>query len=239
MSPRKPERLWNHTYDYLRGQIAQMSAGHNRLEPEEELTRRLGVSRATVREATQALVQEGYVTRRHGKGNFAHPSVASLDYRMDLTSDFIRLLDTGEGAVLCRNLRSAFGPCRESMRQRFPAPCSAVYEQDWLYQTGERPMIFCRVSLPEEMLLRPPRPAGSDESLFSWVQTYCGRDFAYYATHLGCRGDPDAARALALPAGQVMLNWQEIFYDLSDTPVAFCDVFFHPEHMDLTMVLRP
>ena len=79
MSPRKPERLWNHTYDYLRGQIAQMSAGHNRLEPEEELTRRLGVSRATVREATQALVQEGYVTRRHGKGNFAHPSVASLD----------------------------------------------------------------------------------------------------------------------------------------------------------------
>ena len=146
MSPRKPERLWNHTYDYLRGQIAQMSTGHNRLEPEEELTRRLGVSRATVREATQALVQEGYVTRRHGKGNLAHPSVASLGYRMDLTSDFIRLLDTGEGAVLCRNLRSAFGHCRESMRQRFPAPCSAVYEQDWLYQTGERPMIFCRVS---------------------------------------------------------------------------------------------
>lgn len=235
----KSQRLWSHTYAYLLDQIHSMKAGENQLEPEEELTRKLGVSRSTVREATQALLQEGYLTRRHGKGNFAHPSVSQLRYRMDLTSDFSKLLDTGDGPVVCQTLRSGCVPCREVMRRRFPVPCTTVYELDWLYSVGERPMLFCRTSIPEEMLQRQPEPLSTDDSLFPWIRTYCGRDFAYYATHLGCRCEEDACRALQLPSGTALFNWQEVFYDLSDVPVAFCDIFFHPEHVDLTMVLRP
>ena len=52
----KSQRLWSHTYAYLLDQIHSMKAGENQLEPEEELTRKLGVSRSTVREATQALL---------------------------------------------------------------------------------------------------------------------------------------------------------------------------------------
>ena len=158
---------------------------------------------------------------------------------MDLTSNFSKLLDTGDGPVVCQTLRSGYVPCREVMRRRFPVPCATVYELDWLYSVGERPMLFCRTSIPEEMLQRQPEPLAADDSLFPWVRAYCGRDFAYYATHLGCRCEEDACRALQLPSGTVLLNWQEVFYDLSDVPVAFCDIFFHPEHVDLTMVLRP
>lgn len=233
-----PERLWNHTYDYLRDQILHMAPGANRLEPEEDLTRRLGVSRATVREATQALMKEGYVTRRHGKGNFGHPSVAQLRRRLDLTADLLQLLDTGDGPVACRSLRAGRGPCRTAMAKHFPVPCGEVYEQDWLYTVGEAPMVFCRIGLPVELFQREPQPADPDQSLYQWVSVYCGRDFAYYAAHLGCGADPDANAALDLPAGQALMEWQEIFYDLSDFPVAFCDIFFRPE-ADLTMVLRP
>ena len=60
----KSQRLWSHTYTYLLDQIHGMKAGENQLEPEEELTRKLGVSRSTVREATQALLQEGYLDRK-------------------------------------------------------------------------------------------------------------------------------------------------------------------------------
>ena len=233
------ERLWGRAYAYLLARIRAVRAGENRLESEEELAQQLSVSRATVREATQVLTREGYLTRWHGKGIFAHPSVDALRHRMDLTTDFLRLLDTGAGAVHCQVVRSGFGPCGAAMARRFPIPCDSVYEQEWLYQVDETPMIFCKVSLPSDLLQATPGLPTPGQSLADWIAHYCGRDSAYYAAHLGCRADPGANWALRIPPETVVQNWQEILYDLTDTPVAFCDIFFHPEYMDLSMVLRP
>jgi hypothetical protein len=35
-----------------------------------------------------------------------------------------------------------------------------------------------------------------------------------------------------------MLRWQEIVFDLSDRAVSFADIYFHPERVDLSMVLK-
>lgn len=125
------------------------------------------------------------------------------------------------------------------MRKRFPRTCESVYEQEWLYQVDDIPMIFCKVAIPADLLQNTPELPTPGQSLAAWVAYYCGRDFAYYATHLGCQSDPGANWALHIPPETVVQNWQEVLYDLTDTPVAFCDVFFHPEHVDLSMVLRP
>ncbi|MCI6256220.1 GntR family transcriptional regulator [Pseudoflavonifractor sp. HCP28S3_F10] len=239
MGNEKRSRLWNQTYQVLLNKIRTMKPGENRMEPEEELTRSLSVSRATVREAMQSLVREGYITRRHGKGNFAHPSVMGLRHRIDLTADFLQLIRTAGEEPVCRNLRCGYAPAGETMRAVFPGPCGTVYELFWRYSLGEKDMIFCKISFPEEVLTEEPQPPRQNETLADWMARYCGRDFAYYAAHLRCKADEDANWALGLPAGTVVQNWQEIVYDLSDRPVAFCDVFFHPEHMDLSMVLRP
>lgn len=235
----KAERLWNQTYAYLRAQIRTVCPGRNRIAPEEELAQALNVSRATVREAIQLLTREGYITRRHGKGTFVHPSVEKLRHRMDLTTDFMQLLNTGDGAVTCRKLRSGYGPCSPAMRRRFPLPCDTVYEQNWLYCVDDQPMIFCKIAVPDHLLQDSPEGGEPAETLAEWITCHCGLDFAYYATHLGCKADPDANWALDLSADTVIQNWQEVLYDLSDTPVAFCDIFFHPEQVDLSMVLRP
>lgn len=239
MGTEKASRLWGRTYEVLLEKIRGMKSGENRLEPEEVLTRQLEVSRATIREAMQTLVREGFITRRHGKGNFAHPSVTGLHHRIDLTADFLGLISTDEEKAVCRNLRFGYAPVGEVMRAQFPAPCETVYEQYWLYLLEEKPFIFCKISFPEEMLVTSPEPPGLNETLVDWIPRYCNRDFAYYAAHLRCKADAEANWALKLPRETVVQNWQEIAYDLSDTPVAFCDIFFHPEHMDLSMVLRP
>ncbi|NCE63669.1 GntR family transcriptional regulator [Pseudoflavonifractor sp. 524-17] len=239
MGAGKSRRLWSQTCGVLLESIRRMRPGENRLETEEALTRRLNVSRATVREAMDTLVWQGYVTRRQGKGNFAHPSVGQLRHRMDLDADFLRLIRTEDQEGDCRNLRCGFARASQAMARRFPRPCGRVYELHWLYTLGETPMIFCKIALPEEVLTLPPEPPARGETLYQWIARFCGRDFAYFAAHLGCQADEDAAQALALPRETVVQNWQEIFYDLSDEPVAFCEVFFHPENMDLSMVLRP
>ena len=77
MEPVRAPKLWSETYRVLRQEILSMAPGANRLPSEEELARQLGVSRATVREAMQELVKQGYVTRRHGKGTFvAEPGIS-------------------------------------------------------------------------------------------------------------------------------------------------------------------
>ena len=51
---------------------------NNKLPPESQLAKRLGISLVTLREALLMLALEGYITKRHGSGNYIHPS--ALDY---------------------------------------------------------------------------------------------------------------------------------------------------------------
>jgi GntR family transcriptional regulator len=78
--------------EYLLKQIQKMDPGNNQLEPENLLSKKLGMSRETVRKAMSLLIREGVITRWHGKGNFGHPAVSNLVMRVDINSDFRRIL---------------------------------------------------------------------------------------------------------------------------------------------------
>src|SRR6056297_3179586 len=72
--------------------IRESGAVDQKLPPEGELARSLGVSVATVREALRQLDRDGYVTKRHGSGNYIHRSTLGLDMRIDNNRDFFALL---------------------------------------------------------------------------------------------------------------------------------------------------
>lgn len=234
----KSKTLWSHVEDILIEEIHQATPGCNQLTAEEELVERLGVSRATVRGSLQALAKKGYVTRRHGKGNFAHPSALNMKHRVDLTADFIALLSTQEDQAVCRCLRCGYTRASKAMRDRFPTPFDTVFEQCWLYLLREKPLILCHVETPAGLLLRPSELGDSARTLAQWLSEHCGKDLAYYATTMGCRPNADAAWSFHLPEEQVLLNWQQVVYDIYDMPVSFCDLYFHPEDVNLSLALH-
>lgn len=233
-----PSTLRSKTYQALRRKVSAMRAGNNRFAPEDDIAQELGVSRSTVREAMQRLQREGHMTSRKGKGNFGHPSVASLTQRIDLTSDFMKLLDNGKGPAVCRCL--FFEDCEPgaAMRARFAGSMDRVFRQHWLYSVSDAPMIFCRIETPRDLFIKPPAPPQAQFHFLRWLEEYCGIDVAYSSAHFSCLSDEEANEVLGLDAGAYTLRWQEIVFDLSDRAVSFADIYFHPEHVDLSMVLK-
>lgn len=238
MKHTNPSTLRSKAYQTLRRKISTMSAGNNRFTPEDDIAQELGVSRSTVREAMQRLQREGHMTSRKGKGNFGHPSVSALAQRIDLTSDFMKLLDNGEDPVVCRCLFFEEGEPDGAMRTRFSGKADRVFRQYWLYSVSDTPMIFCRIETPIDLFIKPPEPPQAQFHFLRWLEEYCGIDVAYSSAHFACSSDEGANEALALEPAAYMLRWQEIVFDLSDRAVSFADIYFHPERVDLSMVLK-
>ncbi|MEI7885473.1 MAG: GntR family transcriptional regulator [Clostridia bacterium] len=233
---KKPEKLWKQVYKVLLEEIQKLSPGQNRLPAEEDLAAQLFVSRATVRDAMQALINDGHLTRRHGKGNFVHPSVSRLAHRVDLTADFIELLSTPEERASCHLLATGETLLPEIARDYFPNTTN-VFFQKWLYTSKGANCIYCNILTPRELFVQIPI-SPPECILENWMQEYCHKDIAYYATHLKCNTNQEVVDCFALPAQTYMQNWQEVIYDINDEPVSFVDLYFHPSNIDLSLVLK-
>lgn len=234
---KKSDKLWQQVYQILLKEIKSMKPGENRLPSEEELAVQLQVSRATAREAMQALIRDGYLTRRHGKGNFVHPSVMNLENRIDLTADFIELLSREGAPATCIMLKHSILPLPEMARSYFPE-CLEMFSQTTLYRNGQaQPCIYCTTLVPMESMQKEPMPT-IKHRLEGWLTEFCGKDTAYYATSLKCTKNADVNEYFSLPSDTWLQNWQEVIYDIYDEPVAFVDLYFHPGNMPLSIVLN-
>ena len=233
------EKLWTETELKLKKMIHEMQAGDNKFPPEKVLAKELGVSRATLRDALQNLSKEGYVTPLQGSANYAHPSAFSMRHRIDLDGDFLRLIEKGSGSVLCKTVYAGEGTATETMKKMFPVPCDRTYELVWLYSGDGKPLIYCQTSVPMELVKENPRRSGENEMVSDWIEENCGRTFAYYATHFGAYADERASSYFDLPKDTIMPSWRQVAFDMYDEPVAFCNIFFHPENMDVCMIVRP
>lgn len=234
---RKSDKLWQQVYEILLQEIKSMKPGENRLPSEEELAEQLQVSRATVREAMQGLIRDGYLTRRHGKGNFVHPSAVHMQNRIDLTADFIELLSREGSTASCIQLKHSILPLQQIAVPYFPE-CLKLFSQTNLYQDGkEHPCIYCITLVPMENMEKEPMPT-MGQRLEGWLEEFCGKDIAYYSTSLKCSMNKDVNECFSLPSDTWLQNWQEVVYDIYDEPVAFVDLYFHPENVPLSMVLK-
>lgn len=68
--------------DYLRGLVSHELAVGDAVPSERELCDRFGVSRMTVRQAIDALVNEGLLVREQGRGTFVAPARIDMELRL-------------------------------------------------------------------------------------------------------------------------------------------------------------
>ena|SRR5438067_2876895 len=149
MSPRKRPSLVEQVRESL---LRELATG--KLEPgaklanESELAERFAVGRSTIREAVRALVDAGYLTRRHGSGTYVsssprthHPLETTLSY-----TGMIRASGHEPGeAVLSQGIRRPTEGERELLGLDND---EAVIEVERVRLADGRPIIYSRDRIP-------------------------------------------------------------------------------------------
>ena len=135
---------------------------HAPLPPERELAALTGLSRVTVRKATQAMVEDGLITQRQGSGSFVAPPSRrveqSLSRLTSFTEDMARRGFQSESKWLERGV---FLPAPEEVVALALSPDDSVSRIARLRLASGRPMAIERASLPVGMLPNPTEVATS------------------------------------------------------------------------------
>ncbi len=228
MTPTKKKKLWKRVCDAIKEDIIHMSAGQNKLPTEHEYATRFDVSRYTVREALQSLTMAHYVTARHGKGSFAHPSAIKLQNRIDINFEFQALLSTSAEKAQCTCLQS--GAAKNTLNLN-SSSSHDVYRQIWAFSVqGENRILYLSETplhyIDEKALTTLPQDSFL---LFDWLVKACHIDTAYFSVSMTADINAQMAEYFKVDPQSPLLVWDEIVYDINDRPVSNAKVFFHPK----------
>lgn len=216
-------------YQRLRDEIAaRIAAGDwlpgELIPTEAELTQTYGVATGTVRKAVDALVTEGLLQRRQGRGTFVR--------RPNFDSSFMRFFrqqvatSNGEPEVpasrlLARRRQQPSAAVRQALaleetdsviyleRQRIAHDRILFHEDIWLPETGFRALLEIELS-------------AFDRLLYPFYEATCGQRVASAHEELTVeRADESTAAALEIESGQPVVVIERIAKGYDKTPLEY------------------
>lgn len=213
------------------GRFAQALA----LPGERELCQTFGVSRATLRRALAALVEEGALAQRQGAGTFIRRASPKVDQQFSRLVGFSELMRLRGFAPSSRILdRGVFLPSPEEMTSLGIGPEESVVRLSRLRLADDVPMAIEHTAAPARFL-----PEEIGDSLY---------DAFAAAGHTPMRGlqrlravllcDEDAA-LLGVPSGSPVLYIQRIAYLADGRGVEFTRSYYRSDTYEFVSEVTP
>lgn len=222
----------------LRREIASGRFAKAQMLPgERELCQTFGVSRATLRRAIAALVEEGVLVQRQGAGTFIRRAAPKVDQQFSRLVGFSELMRLRGFAPSSRILdRGVFLPSPEEMTSLAIGPEESVVRLSRLRLADAAPMAIEHTAAPARFL---PDPADIGDSLYD----------AFAASgHTPTRGlqrlravllsDEDAA-LLDVPPGSPVLYIQRIAYLADGRGVEFTRSYYRSDTYEFVSEVTP
>ncbi|MGW8251407.1 MAG: GntR family transcriptional regulator [Anaerolineales bacterium] len=198
----------------LREMIAATEPGE-RLPSEPNLARKLGVSRATLREAMRAFETQGLIRRRQGAGTFVQPPSHVIEGGLEVLESIETQAQRIGLKVHMGDLRVVSQPASQAQAGRFQ-----IYANDPVMQlsrviyTDDRPVAYLIDTVPESVL--SPDELGDDFS-GSVLDLFIERGDPHLLSSRceisAITATPEIARLLGIQRGDGLLCFEAYLYD--------------------------
>lgn len=209
----------------------------DRLETEVALARQLGLSRPTVRQAIQHLVDKGLLVRRRGIGTqVVHGQVRRA---VELTSLFDDLADTGQAPstrILALTREPADPEAAHALRI---TPGQTIWSLQRLRLISGQPLAVLRNQLRADLVDLSAFNL-EDEGLYDCLRR-ANITISVARQRIGARSArPDEAELLTEPVGAPLLTMERTAYDNAGRVVEFGRHVYRPElySFEMTLVQR-
>lgn len=227
----------------LQGQLASLisaAAPGEQLPAEPELAKRLGVSRATLREAMRSFEGQGIIRRRQGVGTFVVGQPPIFESGLEVLESIERLarrigLEVTMGDLLIRTV------CADEIRsEALNVPLDTnLIEVSRVILTGDRPVAFLVDTLPEDVLIPADLEQGFTGSVLDLLlKRGDPRLVRSVAEVRATAASPEIARRLEIQRGDVLLEFVARLFSIEERVVDYSLSYFLPGYFRFQVVRR-
>lgn len=213
----------------------------DKLPPEPELAKQIGVSRATLREALRSFEQQGLIQRKQGVGTFLTPRPVYAESGLEsLESIEMVLRGRGLAVQVCQRsprLERALPKAAHRLGIPEDAPVTVVSST---YTVKEVPVAYILEVAPEE-LAPLAQTAALDGSLLDWMLADRERfPVSYARAHIApVHGSPEICEALQVDSTDPLFFLEQTVHDGNHRPLYYSRNYYVPSYFDFHVIRRP
>lgn len=215
---------------------SQLEPG-TKLPTEGELSKRFGVSRATVREAVRGLVEAGYVVRRRGSGSYVAER-RRMPHGLDSTLSYLAMIESAGAHAGMRVLDAAYEQCTKIDSVLQVRRGEKVLAVERVRTADDQPVIYSRDRIPARLLGDGLDLGTLDPSLFALLRSAGHAADHATATLRAVSSASCTAKVLGVRRGKPLLYIEEIDYDKDGTPVMLSREWHVSEAFDVRINRR-
>jgi GntR family transcriptional regulator len=228
-------------FQRLQGDVAALinaTPAGERLPSEPELAKRLGVSRATLREAMRSFEAQGLIRRRQGLGTFVVSQAGVLDSGLEILESIdtlaARIKLTTTLGNLTINQRAADAVQAQALNVE---PGAALLEVERVILAEERPVAYLVDVLPETVLHPSELAQGFTGSVLDYLIMRGQPVLAYSKTEIkAVAATHDVARSLQIQRGDVLLLFVAYLHSTMGQVIDYSFSYFLPGYFRFHVV---
>jgi GntR family transcriptional regulator len=226
--------------DQLRSLIDAQYFSEGRLPSEPDLARRLGASRATVRQALERLARGGLILRRHGVGTFVNRHVLNIRTRLEEVWDFDEMIRAAGYAPAVRHLElDLIIPGKATTEQLdLPDGEEAIVTANVFLADGV-PVIYCMDAIPAVLVRQAYREEELHGPVYSFLERRCSQRVDYNITRITpVAADRRLSQYLDCSLGTPLHYFEETGYNVEGKPIIYSEEYYRPEYFSFKVVRK-
>ncbi|MFC4023093.1 GntR family transcriptional regulator [Oceanobacillus longus] len=154
---------------------------NEKLPSEYQLSKRLGVSRATLREALRILEEDNIVTRRHGVGTFVN-SKPIFSSGIEELKSVTQMIEQSGKIAGSQYLSTEIVEATDEEKSKFSQNVDTLAKIERVRTADNNPVVFCIDKVPAKLI--PLHRVHEEDSIFELLEEYANKRISYAVTYI-------------------------------------------------------